>query len=160
MQLPSAVVARPSDGSGSTPGSISVLSRLVRGTDASGLNQAISGLQSIVLVPLFLRAWGTETYGQWVALTALVGYLSLLDLGGQSYVGNILAMSHARGDEEKFRSTLSDGVSLYVALGLVGFAFVSAAALLAPHLSMGRFGTFQPWQAIVVLLLACNFLLL
>lgn len=88
--------------------------RLGKGIASSALAQVIAGLNAFLLVPLFLRAWGAEGYGLWLALTALISYLSLLDLGGQSYVGNLLALAYTRQDKAEFRRVLSGGVSLFI----------------------------------------------
>jgi O-antigen/teichoic acid export membrane protein len=96
--------------------------RICLGVGSSALAQLIAALQAIILVPLFLRAWGADAYSQWLTLTALISYLSLLDLGGQNYIGNLLAVYHARGDAESFQNALSEGISL--------FAFVGSLALL------------------------------
>lgn len=92
--------------------------RLGRGIASSALAQVIAGLKNFLLVPLFLRAWGAEGYGWWLSLTALISYLSLLDLGGQSYVSNLLALAYARQDKAEFQRVMSAGVSLFMILGL------------------------------------------
>src|SRR6267378_1844389 len=88
--------------------------RLSLGIGSAALFQAVNAAQAVILVPLFLRAWGAEGYGQWLALTALISYLTLADLGGQNYIANLLAMSHARGDRERFQTTLSEAVSFFL----------------------------------------------
>ena len=97
----------------------SSLRRLLFGVGSSGVSQVIAAAQPIFLVPLFLRAWGAEGYGRWLVLTALVSYLSMLDLGGQNYIGNLLAIDHAQGNKDAFREKLSEGVSLFVSIALV-----------------------------------------
>src|SRR5207244_377099 len=83
--------------------------------------QLISAGQSILLVPLFLRAWGSEGYGHWLTLTACTSYLFLLDLGGQQYIANVLTLDRARDDTAAFRNTFSEALSL--------FSVIAAAAL-------------------------------
>ena len=92
--------------------------RFWKGLASSALAQIIGALNAVVLVPLFLRTWGADGYGRWLALTALVSYLSLLDLGGQSYVGNLLAIEYTKQDQAAFRRVLSAGVSLFVLIAL------------------------------------------
>jgi O-antigen/teichoic acid export membrane protein len=100
----------------------SPISRLWRGIASNGLGQILAVANSIVLVPLFIGAWGTDGYGRWLALTALISYLTLLDLGGQAYVGNLLAEAFAQGDMERFHRYLSEGVSLFLAIAVAAFA--------------------------------------
>jgi len=85
------------------------------------VNQVILAVQGIVLVPFFLKAWGVDEYGHWLTLTAFVSYLTLLDLGGQNYFANVLAISFAKKDTDEFFHRLSEGVSLFLFLGIFGF---------------------------------------
>ena len=103
--------------------------RVARAFASNILGQAIGIVQSYLLVPLFLSAWGDEGYGQWLSLTALASYLALLDLGGQSFVGNRLAEAFAQDRHDDFRATLREGASLFVATGLVAQTAVSVALL-------------------------------
>jgi O-antigen/teichoic acid export membrane protein len=80
-----------------------------------------------VTVPILLSRWGNALYGEWLTLTTVVGSLSLLNLGVQSHVGNILITHYVRGEPEAsadlFASTLRlyallSGTALIVTLGL------------------------------------------
>lgn len=97
------------------------LNRLSGGFASATLSQIISAAKSILLVPLFLKAWGADGYGKWLTLTALVSYVSLIDLGGQLYIGNIMAREYVRGDKGRFLQKLSEGMSLFILLSLVVF---------------------------------------
>ena len=100
------------------------LRRLLLGIGSSGMSQVIAAAQPILLVPLFLRAWGAEEYGRWLVLTALVSYLSMLDLGGQNYIGNLLTIDYGQGKMESFRERLSEGVSLFTFIALAALIFL------------------------------------
>ncbi len=139
-----------------SPGSAA--SRTIKGVAVSALNQILSGAQALILVPFFLRAWGTQDYGRWLALSALTSYLALIDFGGQTYVGNLLAIAYGKGDEAAFRRHLSEAMSLFVLIGAGAFAGIvvllgiSLGPLAATPLGL------MPWQALVVALLASNVL--
>jgi O-antigen/teichoic acid export membrane protein len=107
-------------------------SRLLKGMGSTALSQIIAAGQSLFLVPLYLYAWGTNGYGQWIALTSLISYLALLDLGGQSYIGNLLAIEYARGELQAFQKKLSEGVSLFlgIALAILGLLILGLFGLL------------------------------
>jgi O-antigen/teichoic acid export membrane protein len=100
------------------------------------LGQAVISLTPLLLVPLFLRAWGPNTYGRWLSLTALVSYLSLLDLGGQTFIGNLVAMDFAKGDSEGMRAKLSEGLSLFLAIAMAAFAAILMSAAFLPSLGL------------------------
>ena len=134
----------------------SLLRRLWRGIGSTVFSQLISSVSSILLVSLFLRAWGSEGYGRWISLTAFISYLSLLDLGGQTYIGNLLASAYAHGDEQKFRATLTEGISLFLTIALAGFILL-VGLLLLPGLSLPGQSVILPLEdRLVVLCLGIN----
>jgi O-antigen/teichoic acid export membrane protein len=94
--------------------------RIIKGLGSSVFYQVVLAVQAIVLVPFFLNAWGPEEYGHWLTLTAFVSYLTLLDLGGQNYIANSLAILFAKKDFEGFSKTLSEGISLFLFIGICG----------------------------------------
>lgn len=110
------------------------ITRVMQVLASSVMGQLIAILQTYLLVPLFLRAWGDHGYGRWLALTALASYLSLLDLGGQNFVGNRLAFAFAQSRLDDFRATLSQGFTLFTLIS-VGALAVVCAALAIPVLS-------------------------
>jgi O-antigen/teichoic acid export membrane protein len=136
-----------------------VLGRFIRGVGSTGLSQLLAAANALVLVPLFLRAWGADVYGKWLALTALISYLSLLDLGGQSFIGNLLAQAYVHHDEAGFRRRLSEGVSLYIAISLTIF-FVLMCVLAWPSLTLpGQTQVLGREERLIVLFLSIPILL-
>jgi O-antigen/teichoic acid export membrane protein len=136
---------------------LSLGARVIKGLASSALGQVISIAQTIVLVPLFLSAWGAAEYGRWIGLTSLVSYLSLLDFGGQNYVGNLLAGEHVKGNEEEFRRRLSEGVSLFLGIAIVALVVCSLVLLLPPSVfPVSLRGTDAKW---ILLLMSAAFLI-
>lgn len=103
---------------------------------SSVFGQFLGTAQNLLLVPLFLAAWGDAGYGEWLALTALASYLSLLDLGGQSYIGVRLAQEFAQDRADAFRQVLREGFSLFVVIAVVAQVVVLAIV----------FSPFVPWS--------------
>ncbi|MBI5648096.1 MAG: hypothetical protein HY962_14285 [Ignavibacteriae bacterium] len=104
--------------------------RLVGGLASTLVYQAIAVANTILLVPLFLLAWGPDGYGHWIALTAFVTYFALLDLGGQNFIGNLLSSAFAVGDREGFRRILQEGLSLFTGISITGLLLLGALLLL------------------------------
>ena len=77
--------------------------RLIQGMGANFLGQIINMASRVLLVPLFLTAWGVEVYGEWLILTSIGAYLFLTDLGGQLYIINRLTQAYALEDVPQFR---------------------------------------------------------
>ena len=141
-------------------GRVSAFRRVFMGIGIAGFGHGVRMFEVIVLVPWFLQAWGTDGYGRWIALTAVVSYLSLMDLGGQTYVSNLLAMNWAGGEKVAFRRTLSEGVSLFLVIGIgaTGVLLLVLLALLEfPLPILGR--SLYRWEAWVLGLIGANFLL-
>jgi len=103
---------------------MAIRKRLSWGVAASALGQAVQAFYAVGLVPFFMRSWGAEGYGRWLTLTALVSYLSFLELGGQNYIANLLAVHHVKGEVDSFRKRLSEGVSLFLFMGIAAYALV------------------------------------
>lgn len=102
--------------------------RIFQGISAIFVGQLINFATRILLVPLFLRAWGTDIYGEWLALTSIATYISITDFGGQLYVVNRLTQLHAQNNIHEFRRTLHTGLVLFFAapiLVLILFTFIS-----------------------------------
>ena len=99
---------------------------------ASVLSQIVNAAHTYLLVPLFVSAWGSEKYGQWLSLTALATYIGLVDLGGQMCVGNRLATAFAQKRDHDFVDTLQRGLSVISALALAAW-LVGAACVLGTH---------------------------
>jgi len=101
-----------------------MLRRIVKTLAALGAGHGVQTLSQLLLAPAFIAAYGIEGYGEWLALSAAVGYLGTLDFGLQTYVLNRLTALYHRGEFEEFHRVQS--VGLWLMLG-----FVSVGLLLA-----------------------------
>lgn len=106
----------------------SVLANLI----ATIVSQALAIGSQIVLVPVYLTAWGNDTYGDWLTVSALSGYFSLTDMGMQMYVVNRLTGHAVRGEEQEFRSTYHSALALYALLSGAALCILSGLAFLLP----------------------------
>jgi len=138
---------------------LTAAARFGRGLGSIAFSQAVAAAHAIVLVPLFLRNWGPDLYGRWLSLTALIFYVTLLDFGGQNFIGNLLASSWSRRDEREFRQTLAQGLSLFALLAAVGFAVLLAILALPSIHVVHRAVPVTPQDRLVLLLMGSVFLL-
>jgi O-antigen/teichoic acid export membrane protein len=97
-------------------GAAEVGRRALHGSIAGAVSFVASLLGTLVLVPVLLRAWGTERYGLWLALQSLFALLITLDTGHHTYVGNELLRLYPT-DRAAARSMLAAGLLGAVLLG-------------------------------------------
>ena len=138
---------------------MSRLRRVTLGTGANLLSQAINAAGQWLLVPLFLIRWGNQLYGEWLMLAAAAAYVSMLDLGLQTYVVNRLNQSYARGENGEYARVLQS--ALLWSLTLCAAALLVVAGLLSvlPFESWFRFTlTAHPVAAFAGTLIAAEVL--
>jgi O-antigen/teichoic acid export membrane protein len=98
-----------------------MIKRLLQGIGANFLGQIINIASRIVLVPLFLLAWGADIYGEWLLLSSMVAYLSLSEMGAQLYIVNHMTQDFARRDIDQLRKVLHTGLALFLIIPIVVF---------------------------------------
>jgi O-antigen/teichoic acid export membrane protein len=82
--------------------------------------QVAALLVTFVATPLELHRMGSERYGIVVVLSALVGYLALLDVGASWALARYVPWYRARHDETHVRSLVIAGLTQALAVGAVG----------------------------------------
>src|SRR5262245_17879450 len=101
--LETSAVAQQSTGS---------VARVVRGSFALSLVALINAVGQVAVVPVALHFWGAGKYGDWVGLSALVAFLSLSDIGIQTYVVNRMCARLARGERDTITFDLHSALRL------------------------------------------------
>src|ERR1035437_5662996 len=91
-----------------------LLKRLLRSISAIFAGQFLNIVGNLLLVPLFLSRWSTGMYGEWMALSALVAYFGVTDLGMNSAAANALTAAYARGDLGRYRHLQGSAMAFYV----------------------------------------------
>ena len=88
------------DGEPAEPASNASVRQLSLNVVSSYASFGIGIVLSLVLTRVLLRHLGASTYGLWIVLLALVGYLGLLDIGVGTAAVQRVARLTAIGDEE------------------------------------------------------------
>lgn len=107
--------------------------RSVRNVLTNWASFVISALISLAISPYIVHTLGDVTYGAWVLLGSLVGYLGLLDLGTRGAVTKYVATYHAAHRHEDAGRIASTALVLFGGLGLVAIAGSALLALLVNH---------------------------
>ena len=69
-----------------------IVSRALKSIGADALGQFLNVLTKLLLVPIFLKFWGSELYGEWLILFAWCSWFTIADLGGQLFFANKLTL--------------------------------------------------------------------
>lgn len=101
--------------------------RILKTLGALTAGHGIQTITQLLLPPAFIAAYGLKGYGEWLVLSAAVGYLSTLDFGLQTYVLNELTALYHRNEMDEFHRVQSVGLRLM--LMFVGAGVVLAACV-------------------------------
>lgn len=110
-------------------------SRISAGVIANMFGQAVTVLALMVGVPIFLRAWGVQVYGEWLILSSLPTYLSLSDMGVSSSAGNAMIHQLAKNNNQKAVSIFQSTSIFLLLVIIVGAAF---SLLFVTYVKLGR----------------------
>ncbi len=106
-----------------------ILTRILKVMAALMTSNVVNLITKLLLPPVFLYRYGTTLYGEWIALSGAVAYLSTLNFGIQTYVTQDLTVRYQR--HELGRYHLQQSTSLRVLLGILGSAAVVCLVVFA-----------------------------
>lgn len=101
-----------------SPHSIPVERRVASGSILAGVSLVLSMLQTIVMVPVLLRFWSPAEYGMWMAVVAATSLVTRLDIGHQSFVGNLFNRYWIE-DRQRLKSIFASGVLCAFVIAMV-----------------------------------------
>ena len=101
----------------------SLSGRLLAGISGQAATRVANAVSTLALVPLLIKAWGVEGFGEWMALTALASYLTYANFGLLTTAGNDMVMAVGRDDQASARHTFRAAINFiaFVLLPLFGF---------------------------------------
>ena len=79
---------------------------------AQNAAQVVTVATQLLLPPAFLHIFGIALYGQWVALSASVSYLSTFNYGLQTYTNMQMTIHYNRGEVQECREVQSAGLRM------------------------------------------------
>ena len=109
------------------------LKRLFQILLATFLGQGVTVISQLLVPPFFLRYYanGISVYGEWLALSASVTYLGMLNYGIQTYASNEMTILNNAGDTPAAKAVQANALRLLLAL-VACFAAVGAVVFLLP----------------------------
>src|SRR5882757_7542590 len=92
------------------------LGRISKLFAAQNATQVVSLLTQLLLPPIFLHSYGVTLYGEWLALSAAIGYLSTVNYGLQTYTNMQMTIHYNRGEVKECIEVQSAGLRILLAL--------------------------------------------
>src|SRR5271156_4390075 len=90
---------------------------------AQNAGQLITVFNQLLLPPAFLHFYGVSLYGQWLALSASIAYLSTFNYGLQTFANMQMTIHYNRGELQETREVQSAGLRiLLAAFVIIGLA--------------------------------------
>jgi O-antigen/teichoic acid export membrane protein len=99
------------------------------------LGQGITIISQLLIPPFFLRFFGLEVYGEWIALSASVDYLGTLNYGIQNYANNQTTILFNGGDVKGAKDVQASAFRLLLLL-FVSFAVIGLVVFFIPVASL------------------------
>lgn len=106
--------------------------RLTRGTLANVLRHGITVGAQVIMLPLLLKHWGTQVYGEWQTLAAAATYVAVLDFGMQTYVVNRMNQAYSVGEMREFTRTLQSALWFSAIIAGLAALVIAPALMLLP----------------------------
>lgn len=75
-------------------------------------------------VPLFIKFWGVEMYGEWLVLTAITSYFSMTDIGLSTVTANEFSIRFAERDYLKCQMLYNNNLFFVVGIFSAIFSFL------------------------------------
>jgi O-antigen/teichoic acid export membrane protein len=107
------------------------LRRIAKTAGALMSGQGMNLINQLLLPPIFLRHYSIADYGEWLTLTATVGYLSTLNFGLPTYANNQVAILYNRGDLEEANTIQATALSLLLCM-VLAVALMTALVFVLP----------------------------
>lgn len=105
-----------------------IMNRTLRGTYANLIGLGVRFAYQVLLVPLYLTAWGNRGFGDWLVLTSATAYLSLADVGVQTYFVNRMNAAWNLRNKREFHILLHSALAFYATqVAAIGLLLLLAA---------------------------------
>jgi O-antigen/teichoic acid export membrane protein len=97
-------------------------------------NTVLVAVQSVVLIPLYVRGIGARLYGAWLGSGDLLSWMMVSDLGIADLLVQKIGAAHGRGDEREAGEWFATGLAVLAAVAAVVAAAGVGISFLLPRL--------------------------
>ncbi len=123
-----------------------------------GYAQVVTLAVQLLLVPFFLKYWGTERYANWLVLTGIPTMLTLLDLGVAQALANRATMQAGAGKRDDATSSLQTALAFTLCLCAVVLLLACTVGLWIDWTSLLRLATITTDDASLIVVLMAGYL--
>jgi len=102
----------------------------------SALAKTINTLTVLISVPITLNYLGSERYGLWMTVTALVAFLGFADLGIGNVILNLVSEANGKDDVEAARKHITNA---FFMLSCIAAGLALLFVLIYPHIDWEQF---------------------
>lgn len=89
--------------------------RVIASLGANAFGQGVNVIIQVMSLPLFLHKWDATTYGIWLMLSAVPGYLLMADVGMVNTAGNRMTMAMGQGDSAQANQIFQSALVFMIA---------------------------------------------
>ena len=116
---------------------MSTAGRLVSASIASWIRIGVTVISQVALVPIYLQRWDHATYGSWLAIQTIYGFMTLCDISHHDFLGfEFLRL----GRERKVEIGKIVSASLPFAFGIGAVQFIVICGIVGMGLQTDLFG--------------------
>jgi O-antigen/teichoic acid export membrane protein len=121
--------------------------RIILGVTGQATFRGVTALGSVLVIPALIHGWGVKGYGEWIALTALLSYMSYSNFGLVSTSMNEMIMASGAGDFSRAARVfqMSINLTLYVIAPILLAA--SILLVITPAFRIMNFHTISKYDA-------------
>jgi len=114
------------------------------------LSRAVRIGEQFILVPCFLSAWGIETYGEWLTVTAVVAFVSFTNVGLAAASASDIVMSMGAGNRQRAEESFSNCVIMLLGIGAVVLVVLTGIFLGVNISAVAGFESIRNPQAVTI----------
>lgn len=100
---------------------------ILRNIGASSITSIINFLFQLISIPLFMKYWGIELYGEWIVLNALTAYFAMSDIGLNTVTTNEFSINYKQKKYRKCNVLFNN--NLFFIIPIFAFIFLGIIAL-------------------------------
>jgi len=123
---------------------MSLISQVKKNLGASAFVSSVNLIARLLVVPVFLAKWGSDTYGQWLVLTSIPQYMVLFNAGIATPLGNAFTIEFKSGNTVRAWRLFSGTWRYQILTSIIVTALVLAFALVFPLREMLQITALAP----------------